>query len=368
MADRFLVLTESELMSGTWTSPERQRETVAEWAERWMAGGRGRKPKTKAWHTWLLGCHVLPQWGSTSIGDVRRDDIRAWATELGSTGLSATTVRHIVGVLGRVLALAVDSEAIPVNPCTSLRLPSPRRQHEMRFLSVEQVEALAEAITHPKIRPAGNGARSTRREDRPDLALAIRLAAYCGPRAGELWALRRGRIDLATGRLLIQESLSDAGGRLSFGSTKTDRARSVPIPRSLIPDLRRHLTARVGAAPEALVFTDDLGGPVRHTLIYRRHFQPAVLRAGVPSDMRFHDLRHTYIALLIAQGAHPRSVMERAGHSSITVTLGTYGHLFPGLEADLTDKLDQAISRGRSEPKLHADCTPPQEEAEQEPG
>jgi site-specific recombinase XerC len=56
-------------------------------------------------------------------------------------------------------------------------------------------------------------------------------------------------------------------------------------------------------------------------------------------------LRHTYAALLIAEGAHARALMERMGHSSITVTLNTYGHLLPGLEQRLTDALD---ARGRA--------------------
>jgi hypothetical protein len=58
----------------------------------------------------------------------------------------------------------------------------------------------------------------------------------------------------------------------------------------------------------------------------------------LPED--FHDLRHTYAALLIAEGAHPRAMMERLGHSSVTVTLNTYGHLMPGLEERLTEALD----------------------------
>ena len=60
--------------------------------------------------------------------------------------------------------------------------------------------------------------------------------------------------------------------------------------------------------------------------------------------MRFHDLRHTFAGFLIAEGAHPRAIMERMGHSSITVTLNTYGHLLPGLEERLTEALD---ARGR---------------------
>lgn len=40
--------------------------------------------------------------------------------------------------------------------------------------------------------------------------------------------------------------------------------------------------------------------------------------------------------------------MERMGHSSITVTLGTYGHLLPGLEQALTEALDR-VGRGAQE-------------------
>lgn len=56
--------------------------------------------------------------------------------------------------------------------------------------------------------------------------------------------------------------------------------------------------------------------------------------------MRFHDLRHTCAALCIALGAHPKAIQERLGHSSITVTLDRYGHLFPKLDELLTGRLD----------------------------
>jgi integrase len=64
--------------------------------------------------------------------------------------------------------------------------------------------------------------------------------------------------------------------------------------------------------------------------------------AGLPARTRFHDLRHSYAALLIAEGAPALAVMKRLGHSSITVTMNTYGHLFPALEEALTDRLDAA--------------------------
>jgi integrase len=58
------------------------------------------------------------------------------------------------------------------------------------------------------------------------------------------------------------------------------------------------------------------------------------LLCGIPHK------RHTYAALLIAQGVHRRAMMERLGHSSVTVTINTYGHLMPGLEEQVIDGLD----------------------------
>lgn len=56
---------------------------------------------------------------------------------------------------------------------------------------------------------------------------------------------------------------------------------------------------------------------------------------------RFHDLRHTCASLLIAQGAHPKEIQERLGHSTIRITFDRYGHLFPSLDERLRDGLDE---------------------------
>jgi integrase len=58
-----------------------------------------------------------------------------------------------------------------------------------------------------------------------------------------------------------------------------------------------------------------------------RVFRPAVRRSGL-TGLRFHDLRHTYAALMVAAGAHPKYLQAQMGHSSIGVTLDLYGHLF----------------------------------------
>jgi integrase len=70
-----------------------------------------------------------------------------------------------------------------------------------------------------------------------------------------------------------------------------------------------------------------------------RHILPAVRTAGL-EPLRFHDLRHTTVALLIAQGAHAKEIAERLGHSTVRLTLDRYGHLLPSLDERLRDGLE----------------------------
>ena len=79
---------------------------------------------------------------------------------------------------------------------------------------------------------------------------------------------------------------------------------------------------------------------LRHRNFYDRHFKPAVTAAGLPEMLRFHDLRHTCAALLIANGRHMEEVKEYLGHSTIRVTSDRYGHLFPAAREALAGSLD----------------------------
>jgi len=59
--------------------------------------------------------------------------------------------------------------------------------------------------------------------------------------------------------------------------------------------------------------------------------------------MRFHDLRHTHAALLIANNENPKVIQERLGHKDISTTLNVYGHLMPGLGKDAADRLNESL-------------------------
>jgi integrase len=165
----------------------------------------------------------------------------------------------------------------------------------------------------------------------------IYTAAYTGMRWGELAGLRVPRLDLLRGTLDIVEALTEVNGNLRIGPTKTGKVRTVSIPRFLVELMAEHLVTFPAA--DHYVFSAANGGPLRRSF-YPRHYKPAVLRAELAQSLRFHDLRHTCAALLIAQGAHPKEIRERLGHSTIQLTFDRYGHLLPTLDERLREGLE----------------------------
>ena len=85
------------------------------------------------------------------------------------------------------------------------------------------------------------------------------------------------------------------------------------------------------------MFTSPKGRPL-HSSDVTHAFQAHLAAAGLPRK-RFHDLRHTCASFLLVQGVSPRVVMEILGHSQIALTLNTYGHVLPGLQADALERV-----------------------------
>ncbi|CAN5646149.1 hypothetical protein BH24CHL1_BH24CHL1_15430 [soil metagenome] len=73
-----------------------------------------------------------------------------------------------------------------------------------------------------------------------------------------------------------------------------------------------------------------------------RRFQLLIKAAGVPR-IRFHDCWHTAATLMLENGAHPKIVQERLGHSDISMTLNRYSHVMLGMQRDVADRLASAI-------------------------
>ncbi len=67
--------------------------------------------------------------------------------------------------------------------------------------------------------------------------------------------------------------------------------------------------------------------------------------ANLP-DVRFHDLRHSAATILLGMGVHPKVVQEILGHSQISMTMDTYSHVLPGIQAEAMDKMGDLFQHG----------------------
>lgn len=108
-----------------------------------------------------------------------------------------------------------------------------------------------------------------------------------------------------------------------------------------IRQLRERLAAGERWQDNDFVFTTSIGTPMDGRNL-GHHFKKMLKKAGLPSK-RFHDLRHSCASLLLAQGVHPRVVMEILGHSQIGLTMNTYSHVIPALQRDAASLMNAVL-------------------------
>jgi integrase len=210
-------------------------------------------------------------------------------------------------VLSQALRQAVRWQLIARNPCEAVDPPKPARK-EIAYLSSDEMATLLKTT---------------------------------GLRRGECLGLRWRDVDLDGAALSVAQALEETKAEIGFKSPKTARSRrTVTLPALAAEELRRHkarqaeerLKLGIGKDETGLMFTGPLGDPIRPRTLTKQ-FGRIVNLAKVPR-ISFHGLRHSHLTHLLAAGVHPKIASERAGHSSVSITLDVYSHAVPGLQAD----------------------------------
>lgn len=339
-AEDWLASQRHSQLAGAYVDPRRSERPFSELVEEWRGGNKARlSPTTVRRYEGILAKYLLPTFGAVPIGRIDHGAVQRYFDRLSERDDPSApgTIRNIYATLRSIMSKAVRMGWVANNPCSKVDLPRANRE-EMLFLTGDEVRAVAEAIDK-------------------QFRVLVYFAAYMGLRAGELAGLRWGDVDLLRGTVSVRRSLRDVNGRLEVGDLKTAASRrTVSLPAFLKGMLREHLSEAGNPTPDDYVFTMKGGGPLRHEQVYGRYFKRAVRGwtdgwgkehpGCLPAEkhgIRWHDLRHTCAALSIASGAHPKLIQARLGHSSITLTLDRYGHLFPSVEEALGEALDAAF-------------------------
>lgn len=309
----------SKLVTGTHLSPRTARTTVAEWCDTWIEGYRGNRDSTvRQAETHIL--RIKAEFGRYQLGAVRPSQVKAWCAKLKAEPLEDSYVYALHARLAQIYADAIEDNLVARSPCSRKTSPPMGRQKPY-VASTQQVWALYDALP-ANVRPA------------------VLLGAFLGTRDAEACGLRVRDLDLMRG-------IWTPAMQFPSIPLKTDCSTTpVAFSRTLSLELAAHVEASAEQRKGDWFLSNAWGDQLAPwalqravRTVRRAHAKLAptdhardcagCLIPGLPETFSFHDLRHYYASMLIADGADVKKVQAALRHASAKTTLDTYSHLWP---------------------------------------
>jgi len=297
-AERWLSLTEADLLRGEWSAPERVTLTLAEAADQYLAS-RPLATRTAELYRWLLDRHILPDLDGP-IANFTTETVTAWWA--AKHAAAPTTAAKAYRLLSAICGQLVDDGVLARSPC---RVRGDGAEHPSQRPVVEpwQVAALADAM--------------------PDhLHVVPVLAAWAAMRRGELLGLRRRDVDLASGEVSIRQTRSQLMGGSVVTKAPKSRAgeRTIALPSVAVTELASHLARHVDPDPDAWVLTGSNTAKPITVRALALAWRAARKQCGLPL-LHLHDLRHAGLTWAPRAGATTAELMRRGGHASPAAAL-----------------------------------------------
>jgi integrase len=289
------------------------------------------RSQTKMDYQRSLNSHILPKFGDTPMARIKPADIESWMSELeNNTGLSPRTIEKHVNLLASILKKAQENGYIQKTPFATLKRKKAKILRKRIPLENHEVKALAQELPQ-------------------QYRILVWIGYWTGMRPSEILGLSWSQLDFEKGTITIDRQISGKTNEIwESAGLKTDASsRVIGFSKELQRLIKEHVES-FGFGPEGLILKNRLGGVLRYKDAARL-FRNAATAAGLQESQRMHVLRHTCVSLLIAQGVNIKAIQAWVGHSSISQTLDTYGHLFPGSMSELAEKLDEYALLAASE-------------------
>ena len=322
-AEMLKVRLERERAEGILGKPTREDPTFQEFSEIFLRAWKERvKPSTYDDISRSMKNHIVPYFKDLRLSGIGPADVSGFLSYLREKGLAPGTrgkiFRHLKAVFRYGLSLEITQRD------SSRVVTAPRvERDEPRFLSDAEVRILLEAADS-------------------DLRPLLAVACYAGLRQGEILGLKWGDVSFESSSLRVSRSYHHAYG-ITTPKTPSSR-RTVPMIPTLRGILEDHYLASGKPSPGEPVFPAPAGGHMdRRRLIDR--FQRALAGAAL-EGVKFHDLRHSFAALMVESGCDPKTLQSIMGHASIQVTLDIYGHLYSTAYERAARGLENLISGG----------------------
>ena len=334
------------------------RELVDAFADKLNAKGRTPAYVARTKREVLDYCEAV---NAGSLGDITAEQAAGYLETLRKAGQAARTRQCRITSVKGFTRWAWRGGLIAADPLAGVKRPNPEtdRRHRRRMLLVEEWHRLDAAT---RAAPDFRGMSGQER------ALVYAVALQTGLRAGELATLTKASLHLGGERPFI---VVEAGG------TKNRRVARQFVRRELADQLAEHAARKAPGAklfrfPDqsklASMLRDDLKRARDAWLDEAKHdaHEAAERRDSdflSPKDadgrvIDFHALRHTCGAWAALGGASPKAIQSLMRHSTIMLTLDTYGHLLPDEAAETIERMPGFDARIREAAigTIGADC------------
>ena len=342
--------------------PDANKVTVWMWLDRWLTDYIKPNVKIKSYEKYesSLRNYIKPTLGERFITKLKSPDIQKLLNELlvtggvKKTGISTSTVR----VTRRYLIMAFD-KAVQVG----ILARNVAKQTDPPRLVKEEIHPLDEQQVKKLLATARKGDYiyyGIKQKQKPGVdteylkavaLAAVILALNTGMRLGEVFGLKWDDISFTDSAVNVERSLESSRTQgLIFQEPKTKKSkRRIPITKAVKNVMKKFQKEQEWYAnslgdifdnEENLVFPNAYGKPMNPSNFASRYFKRMVKQAGLDDSFSFHDLRHTHATLLLKQGVNIKVISERLGHSTITMTLDTYSHVLPDMQATAVKVLE----------------------------
>ncbi|MEW6189553.1 MAG: site-specific integrase [Actinomycetota bacterium] len=318
-AERMLAEVMNEIHSGVYRDPK--EISFTEFALKFLKDyAQGQvKPSTLQSYEGYIKNHLIPYFGQVKLMQIGADFVQGLvSSKVEEKKLSPKTISNMVTLLKEMFKYAVIWGYLKENPATYVKKPRIERC-EMNFLTPQEMRLFLNNVN-------------------PKYYSLFLTACLTGLRRGELLGLKWDDIDWNSHTIFVRRALYK--GRFITPKSKNS-IRRVNMPPTLRDVLFEH-KINAPASDRDLVFTTSKGTPLDPDVLVRREFLPALRRAGL-RRIRFHDLRHSYAAMLIHQGENIKYIQNQLGHASAQTTLDRYGHLLPEVHNHASLKLEKQI-------------------------
>ncbi len=313
--------------------------TVAVAGRQWIdtAEADGLQRSTVKTYREHLRLHIEPVIGHLKLSGITVPVVAKFRRDLQRRGVSASMVKAVTKSLGSILGEAQVAGLCGHNAVREL--PRSKRQTKATTHRSKKLVVGVDIPTTDEVAAIINNAPAR-------FKTLLMVVAFTGLRASELRGLRWCDVDLDGKRLHVRQR---ADRWSSIDRPKSGAGeRVIPFGSTVAKALRQHKLASKFSRDKDLVFGTIHGNVFEHSNLVKQSMVAASEAAGLPYS-GFHALRHFYASWCINRvedgglGLPPKNVQDRLGHSTIQMTLDTYGHLFKSVDDDSQDAAERAL-------------------------